>query len=106
MKPRRRNDEHKGKWGLALRELEPRGARATRAPRRREGVLVAGVADDSPAAEAGIKAGDVILQVNRKSVATVEQVKKEVASTPAEKPLLLLVHPADGNERFAALTPR
>ncbi len=97
--------EHKGKWGLALRELNP-AEREQRELPAGAGVLVAGVSDDSPAAEAGIKAGDVILQVNRKSVATVEQVKKEIASTPAEKPLLLLVHPADGNERFAALTPR
>jgi serine protease Do len=69
-------------------------------------VLVAGVAPESPASEAGITEGDVILQVNRKPVATVEQVKKEVASTPAGRPLLLLVRPVDGNERFAALTPR
>jgi len=98
-------DEHKGKWGLALRELRP-GERAQRELAASEGVLVTGVAPESPAAEAGIKAGDLILQVNRKPVATVEQVKKEVASTPAGKPLLLLVHPTEGNERFAALSPR
>ncbi len=99
-----KTEEHKGKWGLALRELSP----AERAQRHlaAEGVLVAGVAPESPASEAGITEGDVILQVNRKSVATVEQVKKEVASTPAGRPLLLLVRPVDGNERFAALTPR
>jgi serine protease Do len=73
--------EHKGKWGLALRELSP-AEREQRDLPAGAGVLVAGVSDDSPAAEAGIKAGDVILQVNRKSVATVEQLKKEVASTP------------------------
>jgi serine protease Do len=98
-------DEHKGKWGLALRDLSPE-ERERRSLQAGEGVLVADVADDSPAAQAGIAAGDVILQVNRKSVTTVDQVKKEVASTPDGKPLLLLVRPADGNERFAALAPR
>jgi serine protease Do len=98
-------EEHKGKWGLALRELQPL-ERAQRELEPGAGVLVTGVAPDSPAAEAGIKAGDVILQVNRASVATVEQVKKEAATTPAGRPLLLLVRPADGNERFAALTAR
>jgi serine protease Do len=102
---REKADEHKGKWGLALRDLSP-AEREQRDLAEGGGVLVAGVAVDSPAADAGIKAGDVILQVNRKAVATVEQVKKEVASTPAGKPLLLLVRPADGNERFAALTAR
>jgi serine protease Do len=100
-----KTEEHKGKWGLALRELRP-AEREQRHLAAGEGVLVAGVAAESPASEAGITEGDVILQVNRKSVATVEQVKKEVASTPADRPLLLLVRPVDGNERFAALTPR
>ena len=98
-------DEHKGKWGLALRELRP-AEREQRDLAANEGVLVANVAAESPAEQAGIKAGDVILQVNRKPVATVEQVKKEAASTPAGRPLLLLVRPTQGNERFAALTPR
>ena len=98
-------DEHKGKWGLALRELRP-AERQQRDLEGSDGVLVSAVAPDSPAAEAGIKAGDVILQVNRKPVATVEQVRREAGSTPAGRPLLLLVRPADGNERFAALTAR
>jgi serine protease Do len=97
-------ETHKAKWGLALRELRP-GERTQRNLDAGEGVLVGDVAPDSPAAEAGIKAGDVILQVNRKPVASVEQVKKEIASISEGKPLLLLVRPADGNERFAALTP-
>jgi len=98
-------DEHKGKWGLALRELRP-AERQQRDLEGSDGVLVSAVAPDSPAAEAGIKAGDVIRQVNRKPVATVEQVRREAASTAAGRPLLLLVRPADGNERFAALTAR
>jgi serine protease Do len=100
-----KTEEHKGKWGLALRDLRPE-EREQRNLTAGEGVLVAGVAAESPASEAGITEGDVILQVNRKPVATVEQVKKESASTPAGKPLLLLVRPVDGNERFAALTLR
>jgi len=98
-------DDRKEKWGLALRELSPE-EREQRNLKAGEGVLVAGVADDSPAAQAGIAAGDVILQVNRMPVTTVEQVKKESGSTPDGKPLLLLVRPADGNERFAALASR
>jgi S1-C subfamily serine protease len=69
-------------------------------------VLVVEVAPDSPAAEAGVEAGDVVLQVNRTPVASVEQVKTAAAATPAGKPLLLLVRPVEGNERFAALPAR
>ena len=43
--------------------------------------------------------------MNRKPVTSVEQTKKEIAAIPTGKPLLLLVRPADGNERFAALKP-
>jgi serine protease Do len=93
---------HKAKWGLALRNLRPEERAQSEGG---EGVVVEGVAPDSPAAEAGIAAGDVILQVNRKPVTSVEQTKKEIAAIPTGKPLLLLVRPADGNERFAALKP-
>jgi serine protease Do len=93
-------EDHKAKWGLALRDLRP----SERAERDvRSGVLVTGVASGSPAEEAGIKAGDVILQANRKPVTSVDELKEQIAKTAADKPLLLLVRPADGNERFAAL---
>ena len=98
-------DERKGRWGLAVRELGPE-ERAQRDLEGGGGVLVAGVAPASPAAEAGIQEGDVILGVNRVPVASVAQVKQQVAAIPAGKPLLLLVRPSDGAERFAALTAR
>jgi serine protease Do len=98
-------DDQKGRWGLALRDLRP-AERRQRDLEADAGVLVAGVAPDSPAADAGIKAGDVILQVNRTPVASVEQAKTAAATAPAGKPLLLLVRPVEGNERFAALTAR
>jgi len=94
-----------GKWGLALRELSP-AEREGRDLGAREGVLVAGVAPGSPAAEADIHPGDVILRVNRKPVGSVDELRREITSTPAGKPLLLLVRPADGNDRFAALAAR
>src|SRR4029077_17081377 len=56
---------HRGKGGLSLREMTP-DERKERDLDAGTGVLVAGVVPDSPAAEAGVKAGDVGLQVNRK----------------------------------------
>jgi serine protease Do len=93
----------KAKWGLALRELAP-DERTSLAGK--EGVMVAGVAPGSPAGDAGVHPGDVILRANRAPVRSVEELREAVAKTPAGKPLLLLVHPADGNDRFAALAPR
>ena len=57
-----------------------------------KGVVVRHVAPDSPAADAGIQPGDVILEVNHDKVATVQDFlgkAKEVKST--KKPALLLV---------------
>jgi serine protease Do len=93
----------KAKWGLALRELTPDERTSLTG---KEGVMVAGVAPGSPAADAGVHPGDVILRANRAPVRSVEELREAVAKTPDGKPLLLLVHPADGNDRFAALAPR
>ena len=91
-----------GKWGLALRDLSP-------AERRQlglddgVGVLVAGVTPDSLALEANIHQGDVVLEVNRKSVGSAREMEAEVQRAPEGKPLLLLVHPAEGEDHFVAL---
>lgn len=69
-----------------------------------EGVLVASVMPNSPAAEAGLQPGDVILQVNRVPVSSVQGVKDEVAKANGDKPLLLLLRRADGSTSFAALS--
>ena len=70
-----------------------------------DGVLVTSVMPGSPAADAGVQAGDMVLQVNQSSVSSVEGVKAEVAKAKADKPLLLLLRRADGSTRFAALSP-
>jgi serine protease Do len=96
---------NKGKWGLMLRELTPE-ERAQEHLDAGQGVLVGNVAPGSPADEAGLRSGDVVLQVNRKAVGTVEALRAEVGKIPDGKSLLLLVRPADGNDHFAALRAR
>ena len=94
----------RGRWGLAVRELTAE-ERREREMAGSEGVLVTGVAPDSPAAEAGIKEGDIVLQVNRAPVGSVAALRKAVEKTPSGKPLLLLVRTSEGGDRFAALAP-
>ncbi len=97
--------EQKTRLGLNLRDLSPE-ERAQRELDPTTGVLVAGVVPGSPAAEAGIEPGNVVLGVNRKPVDTVEAVKAEVAKTPDDKPVLLLVRPSEGGDRFVTLASR
>jgi len=92
----------KGKWGLALREVHPED-RERLGLKKGEGVVVADVQPDSPAAEAGVQPNDVILQVNQTPVRSPADVKEQAAKVTGDKPLLLLLRRAEGDSRFAAL---
>jgi len=95
----------KSKWGLALRELRPE-ERERLGLNNDEGVMVGGVLPESPAAEAEIQVGDVILEVNKIPVGSVAGLKQEAAKVEGDKPLLLLLRRADGNNRFASLAAK
>src|SRR6185503_9580070 len=97
--------EQKTRLGLKLRDLSPE-ERTQRELDPNTGVLVAGVVPGSPAAEAGIEPGNVLLRVNRKPVDSAQAAKVEVAKTPDDKPVLLLVRPAEGGDRFVTLASR
>jgi serine protease Do len=96
-------EQQKSAWGLALQNLAPEDRAQMNLPTK-EGVLVQAVTPGSPASDAGIQPGDVILQVNQVPVTSVKGVKQEAAKTKSDKPLLLLVRRADGSTMFAALS--
>ena len=95
--------QEKSEWGLAMQNIRPEERRPMGLTGS-EGVLVASVMPNSPAAEAGLQPGDVILQVNRVPVSSVQGVKDEVAKAKGDKPVLLLLRRADGSTSFAALS--
>jgi len=82
-----------GKATLGL-SLQPMTAAETREHGLgdRGGVLVRGVQDDSPAANAGLRAGDVITEVNRAPVKNADDVKQAMEKRAKDKPSLFLVH--------------
>jgi serine protease Do len=95
--------QEKGEWGLAMQNIRPEERRQMGLSGN-EGVLVTAVMPDSPAANANVQAGDVILQINQVPVSSVDGVKNEVAKAKGDKPLLLLLRRADGSTSFAALS--
>ena len=85
----------KGKWGMQLHELSPQieeryGVSAD------QGVAVVGVDPESAAAEAGIRRGDVIVEVNRNAVKSIDDVKNSISQAKDKDRLLLLVQRQNG----------
>ncbi|PID40360.1 MAG: peptidase [Proteobacteria bacterium] len=85
----------KGKWGMRLRDLTPQMAHQYDL-QTDQGVLVSGVRPGSPADEAGIRQGDVIMEVNRQSVESVDDVKENIGKARDQDRLLLLVQRQNG----------
>jgi serine protease Do len=91
-----------GKWGLQLQDLTPQMA-GRLGMKAGEGVMVAGIQNGSPAERAGLHRGDVILEMNRQPVRSVEEARQLTAETGEKDPLLLLVK-REGANIFIALT--
>ncbi|SRR5579884_673410 len=77
--------------GVQVEDLTPEAARELQLPAQTKGVVVDQVSPASPAAEAGLKSGDVIQEVNRKPVATTEEFNHAL-KTAGNQPVLLLVN--------------
>jgi len=85
---RSRGYVRRGWVGVQLQPLETALAEAMGVTAR-EGALVAAVLPDSPAAAAGLKAGDVILAIDGKPTRTVREVLDTVAAIPPGKAITL-----------------
>jgi serine protease Do len=68
----------------------------------REGLLVRDVAAGSRAGEAGIRAGDVIVEVNRQPVHTAEELKTHIDEQVKGAPMVLRVR-RDGGTMYVAI---
>ena len=85
----------KGRWGLRLHDLTPEIGQQMRL-QADQGVVVVGVQPGSPAAEAGIRQGDVIVEVNRQPVNSVSELKETISKSKEKDNLLLLVQRRGG----------
>ncbi len=79
-----------GRLGLSLEPLTPQTARRLGIDPSEGGLAVTDVDPSGPAAEAGISRGDVILEINRKPIATTEDVRTILEGT-GDRPVLLLI---------------
>ena len=90
--------------GVSLEALIPEFARQYGIARNTNGVGVRRVDPDSAAGQAGLEPGDVILEVNRQPVSSVEQVHKYVSEGTTDTTLLFVNH--DGRTRYVVIPAR
>jgi serine protease Do len=91
----------KATLGLSVESLTPAQARQLGLSDS-HGVIVKGVQDGSPAANAGMRPGDVIVEVDRHAVANVGELRQVVQKHPKGAPLVMLLH-RDGSSLYAAI---
>ena len=91
----------KGKLGLSVQPVTPPVAREL-GLKVKEGVLVRDVVEGGRAAEAGIRAGDVIVEVDRRPVRTVEDFKARLDKQAKDAPVVMLVN-RDGQTMYVAI---
>jgi serine protease Do len=87
--------------GVTVAPLTPETASRAGVRRDLKGLLVENVDPAGRAADAGIQAGDVIVEANRNAVTAVDDLRAAVRGS-ADKPLLLLVH-RQGRDLFVTV---
>ncbi|MGA9383564.1 MAG: PDZ domain-containing protein, partial [Candidatus Sulfotelmatobacter sp.] len=97
-------DHEKGRWGLSLGDLSPDARDQMQIPSTVHGAVVQDVQPGSPADNAGLQRGDVIVEVDRHSEQSAADVAKALADAPKGQDALVLVWSSGGNT-FRVLHP-
>ncbi|HVG85626.1 MAG TPA: Do family serine endopeptidase [Vicinamibacterales bacterium] len=92
-------------FGLTMGPLTADIRRRMRIPNDTEGVLVTGIEQGSPAFRAGVQRGDVILQVNRRGVASPSEASRLLGQVADGSTAFLLIL-RNGQETFVTVRKR
>jgi serine protease Do len=76
-------EEHGAGFGLTLQDLTPATARRLQIPTGQSGAVITDVDPDSGSAAAGVRPGDVILSVNRRTVSNAPDTGRELQKVPS-----------------------
>jgi len=97
--------EHgKVRWGLSLADLTPDVRNELQARKSAQGAIVEDVQPGSPADNAGLQRGDVIMEVNRRPVKSAAEVGQELSAVPSGQDALVRVW-SNGGSTFRVLHP-
>jgi len=98
------NNGDTGKLGLGLQPLTPEIAQQLSLRGVTQGLVVASVDPNGPAADAGIQQGDVILQANQQPVRSIDDLRAAI-NRSGSRPALLLINRRSSTV-FVPVTPR
>jgi len=97
-------DEEETQHGFTVEEVTESSFRSQRLPQR-NGVLVSYVESGSEADEAGMERGDLIVELEKTHVSTLDDFRRALAQLPSDKPFLVRALRGD-DTRFLLLSPR
>jgi serine protease Do len=98
---------HEGEWlGINVDDVNGHVGRRAAPADVEEGVVIVGVAADSPAQEAGLGVGDLIEEVNGKEIRSLDDYEEAIdeAKDRGDKPVLFLLR-REGLSRYVAVKP-
>jgi serine protease Do len=96
-----KDDKKSALSGVAVETLDSDTAHQLGLPASAQGVVVTNVSPSSEAAEAGLRRGDVIQEVNRKAVKNISEFERAVGSSKKEETILLVNR--KGNTMYVAV---
>lgn len=91
-------------WGLTAQNLTPELAQRFGWSENEKGVVISGIQPGSPAAEAKLRPGDLIKEINRQKIQNLRDYKQVVDKVKKGESLLLLVKRGE-NTFYVALKP-
>jgi len=92
----------KPRWGVGISDLTPEVREQLRAPEDLQGAVIQRVQPGSPAEEAGLQPGEVIVSVNRRPTQSASDVQKALASVPTGQDAMVLIW-GNGGSTFRVL---
>ena len=90
-----REDRRVERWGLTVTGISADMARRFRLESGQEGVMVIAIERDRPAGRAGIQMGDVIEEVNRQPIRSLDDFDKAIKAAKDRDMILLLIRRGD-----------
>jgi len=98
------NGNGKGRWGMGLADLSPDVRQQIDAPASVHGAVVEQVRPGSPADDAGLQRGDVIVSIDRKPTPNAADAAQQLSSIPQGQDALVLVW-QNGVSTFVVMHP-